>query len=144
MKRRGRLLPALLLIALLAAGWFVFGGWYGRGPLKHATDFAVAQGATLPVVAVELQKSGVLGSARAFRLRARLFHHGAPIKAGEFLLPPAASESEIFAILTGDMAVRRLRDSEIVELITHLAFYAGWPAAMNAVQTARQTLEKAS
>jgi UPF0755 protein len=111
-KRRGRLLPALALIALLLAGLFLFGGWYGRGPLKHATDFTVAEGATLPVVAAELQKSGAIGSARLFRLRARLFrvfvfHGGAPLRAGEFLLPPAASESEIFAILTGDLAIRR-------------------------------------
>ncbi len=111
MKRRGRLLPALALLALLL-GWSIFGGWYGRGPLKHATDFTVPAGATLPVVAAQLQKSGVIVSARAFRLRARLFRlplfrGGAPIKAGEFLLPPGASESEIFALLTGDLALRR-------------------------------------
>jgi UPF0755 protein len=106
-KRRSRLLPALAVVALLVAGWSIFGGWYGHGPLKHATDFTVPQGATLPVVAAELQKSGAIGSARLFRLRARLFHHGAPFKAGEFLLPPAASESEIFAILTGDGSIRR-------------------------------------
>jgi UPF0755 protein len=106
-KRRGRLLPALALIGLLLVGWTIFGGWYGRGPLKHATDFTVSEGATLPVVAVALQKSGAIVSARAFRVRTRLFHRGAPLKAGEFLLPPGASESEIFAILTGDLALRR-------------------------------------
>jgi UPF0755 protein len=106
-KQRGRILPALAFLALVLVGWSIFGGWYGRGPLKHATDFVVPAGATLPVVAGQLQKAGAIVSARAFRLRARLFHHGAPIKAGEFLLPPAASESEIFAILTGDLALRR-------------------------------------
>ena len=35
-----------------------------------------------------------------------------------------------------------LTQEEIAETITLLAFYAGWPAAMNAVQVARQTLEK--
>ncbi|MCB9793636.1 MAG: carboxymuconolactone decarboxylase family protein [Alphaproteobacteria bacterium] len=29
---------------------------------------------------------------------------------------------------------------EIIELITHLAFYAGWPSAMSAVMVARQHL----
>jgi 4-carboxymuconolactone decarboxylase len=30
---------------------------------------------------------------------------------------------------------------EIVELITHLAFYVGWPSAMSAITRARQLLE---
>src|SRR5207302_11298004 len=32
---------------------------------------------------------------------------------------------------------------EISELITHLAFYAGWPAAMTAAQVAKEVFEKA-
>lgn len=32
---------------------------------------------------------------------------------------------------------------ELVELITHLAFYAGWPAASTAVQIARQVFAEA-
>jgi 4-carboxymuconolactone decarboxylase len=31
---------------------------------------------------------------------------------------------------------------ELVELITHLAFYAGWPSAMSAINRARELLEK--
>jgi 4-carboxymuconolactone decarboxylase len=31
---------------------------------------------------------------------------------------------------------------EISEMITHLAFYAGWPAAMSAANIARQVFEK--
>ena len=87
--------------------WSLFGGWYARGPLAHDSDFTVAEGSTLPSVAAQLQKSGAITSARAFRLRARLFGHGAPIKAGEFLLPLGASESRILAIITGDQALRR-------------------------------------
>ncbi|MBV8795010.1 MAG: carboxymuconolactone decarboxylase family protein [Hyphomicrobiales bacterium] len=30
---------------------------------------------------------------------------------------------------------------ELVEIITHLAFYAGWPPAMSALQAARQAFE---
>lgn len=138
MKARGRrfpaLLPAVWLAALLLAGWTIFGGWYGRGPLKHAADFTVAEGATLPIVAVQLQASGAIGSARAFRLRARLFratsaHGGAPIKTGEFLLPPRASESEIFAILTGDQALRRF-----------VTVPEGMPAVMIADRLAAQAM----
>jgi 4-carboxymuconolactone decarboxylase len=32
---------------------------------------------------------------------------------------------------------------EIVETITHLAFYAGWPAAMTALQIARKAFDEA-
>ena len=31
---------------------------------------------------------------------------------------------------------------ELVELITHLAFYAGWPSAMSAIGRAQQLLEE--
>jgi 4-carboxymuconolactone decarboxylase len=34
-----------------------------------------------------------------------------------------------------------LTDAEISEVITHLAFYAGWPRALSAVTVARETLE---
>ncbi|MCW3839861.1 carboxymuconolactone decarboxylase family protein [Micromonospora yasonensis] len=34
-----------------------------------------------------------------------------------------------------------LTQAEIVEAITHLAFYTGWPRAMSAVAAAKQTFE---
>ena len=42
--------------------------------------------------------------------------------------------------------LRRARDNgvtddEIIEIITHLAFYAGWPRAMSAIQVAKQVFE---
>jgi 4-carboxymuconolactone decarboxylase len=33
---------------------------------------------------------------------------------------------------------------EVIETITHLAFYAGWPAAMSAIVIARQLFEPAA
>jgi 4-carboxymuconolactone decarboxylase len=33
---------------------------------------------------------------------------------------------------------------ELVEMITHLAFYVGWPSAMSAITKAKQLFEKAS
>ena len=36
-----------------------------------------------------------------------------------------------------------LTREEIVELITHLAFYSGWPSAMSAMNVAKQVLEAA-
>ncbi len=35
-----------------------------------------------------------------------------------------------------------LSESEIAEVIIHLAFYAGWPRAMSAVKVAREVLGK--
>jgi 4-carboxymuconolactone decarboxylase len=34
-----------------------------------------------------------------------------------------------------------LTEAEIVEAITHLAFYAGWPKAMSAIGAARATFQ---
>ena len=36
-----------------------------------------------------------------------------------------------------------LTREEIVETLTHLAFYAGWPPAMTALQIAKKTFEEA-
>jgi 4-carboxymuconolactone decarboxylase len=35
-----------------------------------------------------------------------------------------------------------VKQEELVELITHLAFYVGWPNAMSAITRARELLEK--
>lgn len=103
----GRLLRGVGLLAALLAGWIVFGGWYGRGPLPHETSFLVPDGASLAVVATRLEERHAIVSARAFRLRARVFGRGAKIKAGEFALPSGASESLILRIISGDEALRR-------------------------------------
>ena len=36
-----------------------------------------------------------------------------------------------------------MTQEELVETITHLAFYAGWPCAMTAIQTAKEVFAKA-
>ena len=35
-----------------------------------------------------------------------------------------------------------LSESELIEAITHLAFYAGWPRAMSAITVAKQVFER--
>jgi UPF0755 protein len=107
MARRGCLLAALAALALLIAGWGFLGGWYGSGPLQKDTPFIVPDGAGLSVVAAKLEKEGAISSASSFRLRARFLAGGTQIKAGEFMLPKAASPSRIMAILQGDDVVRR-------------------------------------
>lgn len=106
--RRG-CLPALLaglLLLLGALGWFL-GGWYASGPLKAPTTFMVPDGSSLSSVATRLEAEGAIDSASAFRWRARLFAGGAPIKAGEFMLPRGASAAKILSIIQGDEVLRR-------------------------------------
>ena len=105
--RRGIILSALLALAGFAAVWGILGGWYGSGPLKQDQAFVVPDGAGMTVVAAKLQREGAIASAEAFRLRARFFASGAPIKAGEFMLPKGSSPAKILAILQGDEVVRR-------------------------------------
>jgi UPF0755 protein len=108
MQRRGCLLAAIVALLLVVAGWSFVGGWYATGPLKADTAFTVPDGSSLASVADKLAKEGAIGSASAFRLRARIFGGGAPIKAGEFRLPKGASASRILRILQGSEVLRRL------------------------------------
>jgi 4-carboxymuconolactone decarboxylase len=36
-----------------------------------------------------------------------------------------------------------VKKEELIEAITHLAFYAGWPSAMTAIMTAKEVFSKA-
>ncbi|MFM5885771.1 MAG: endolytic transglycosylase MltG [Novosphingobium sp.] len=105
--RRG-CLPVILaaILVLGALGWF-FGGWYSAGPLAKDTAFIVPDKASLGSVAAKLESEGAITSASAFKLRARILSGGAPIKAGEFLLPKGASASKILRIIQGDEVLRR-------------------------------------
>ena len=108
MKKPGSMLAVLALLLAVVAGGGIWRGWAGAGPLAHDTAFVVPDGATLNSVSIRLQQAGAVFSARAFRFHARLFAHtGKGIKAGEFLLPAGASESQIVRILEGSMALRR-------------------------------------
>ncbi|MEP7221988.1 MAG: endolytic transglycosylase MltG [Novosphingobium sp.] len=108
MPRRSILLAGLaaVLLALGCLSWLL-GGWFLGGPLARDTAFIVPDGASLSVVAVKLEKEGAIASASAFRLRARILAGGAPIRAGEFMLPRGASPSKVLAILQGGEALRR-------------------------------------
>lgn len=104
---QSRLLALVIAIGVIAAGLFVAGPWYLAGPLRRDTAFIVPDGATLAAVAGKLQREGAISSAEGFRLRARLFGGGVPIKAGEFMLPKGASPRTILATLQGDDVMRR-------------------------------------
>jgi UPF0755 protein len=102
-----RLIALLGGILVLVAAAFVVAPWYLPGGLSRDTAFIVPDGSSLGSVAAKLEREGAIGSSRAFRLRARLFGGGAPIKAGEFLLPKGASPAQILAVLQGDEVLRR-------------------------------------
>ena len=105
-RRGSRPLFAAALLALVALTWLV-GGWFSAGPLKQDTAFLVPDGASLSGVASRLEAQGAISSATSFRIRARIFGAGTPIKAGEFMLPKGASGSRILSIIQGDEVLRR-------------------------------------
>ena len=105
--RRNKLLAALALIALLAAGLWLR-GWYGSGPLEKQTAFIVPDGSTLTSVAAKLENEHAIASSAAFLTRAKFLGGSAPIKAGEFLLPAHASNATILDTLQSGKVLRRL------------------------------------
>jgi len=97
---------AAALLVLGALGWLGV-GWYWSGPLAKDTAFVVPDGASLGGVAAKLEKEGLISSASAFKLRARIFGMGRTIKAGEFKLPAGASMSRILSVIASDQILRR-------------------------------------
>lgn len=105
--RRGCMpLIAAAVLFLGALGWLGI-GWYWSGPLAKESAFVVPDGASLGAVAAKLEKEGVISSATAFKLRARIFGVGRTIKAGEFKLPGHASMSQVLSIVASDQILRR-------------------------------------
>lgn len=101
---------AMVLLALFVAlvgGNFV-DGWHAAGPSAREVTVVVKPGSGIRLVAAQLQKGGVIKSADAFVNRARIFGATSTIKAGEFLIPAAASNADILSILTGGKTVQRM------------------------------------
>ena len=105
--RRNKVIAALALIALIAAGLWLR-GWYGPGPLEKETAFVVPDGSTLTSVAAKLEKEHAIASSAAFLTRAKILGGSDPIKAGEFLLPAHASNATILDTLQSGKVLRRL------------------------------------
>ena len=107
MKKSRLILAGAAALVLLLAGGGLLNGWLGEGPLTANQAVIVPDGASLNTISVRLQNAGAIYSARAFRFHARLFGAGGKVRAGEFLIPAGASESQILKIITGDEALRR-------------------------------------
>ena len=106
MRRLGCLgLGALLLAALAVFG--VATMWGGRGPLDRAISVQIAPGSSLATVSLQLEKAGAIASAERFRVLARVFGSNAPVKAGEYRIPPRLSQADILKVLQGTKTVQR-------------------------------------
>jgi UPF0755 protein len=111
------IIAAGLLLALIA-GNFVY-GWTAPGPLTREVTVVIKPGSSITLAAALLEKGGVIKSADAFVNRAKIFGATSTIKAGEFVIPPAASNSDILNILTGGKTVQRM-----------VTIPEGWPSIM--------------
>jgi UPF0755 protein len=92
---------------LLIAGNFFY-GWSAAGPSTREVTVIVKPGSSISLVASQLEKAGIIKSAQAFVNRAKILAATTTIKAGEFLIPAYASNSQILNILTGGKAVQRM------------------------------------
>lgn len=100
------IIAAALLLAVIA-GNFIY-GWTAPGPLERETTVVIKPGSSITSAAQQLEKGGVVKSADAFVSRAKVFGASSTIKAGEFVVPAKASNSDILSILTGGKTVQRM------------------------------------
>jgi UPF0755 protein len=97
---------AALLLAVIAGNFFY--GWTAPGPLERAATVIIKPGSSMMSAARQLEKSGAVKSADAFVSRAKIFGASNTIKAGEFVIPAKASNSDILSILTDGKTVQRM------------------------------------
>ncbi len=98
------LLPALLIGPILA--FIIFG--LGFSPLtpKHPVTLSIAPGSSLGVVAEKLAEEGVVRSAVALKLLARLHHQTGKIQAGQYRFSDPATPEEVLNRLTAGDVVK--------------------------------------
>lgn len=96
---------AALAVVLLSLSMM----WWSSGPTRGPHTLVVKEGSTLTSVAGQLEQAGVIpGSARTFRVLARVLGSGDPIQAGEFEIPEGMSASAILDLLQHGRPVQRL------------------------------------
>lgn len=101
-----RLVLLAAIVGALVFAWFAY-GWYGSANVDKETAFTVPDGATLTSVARKLEEDGLVGSADAFLLRAKILGSGDPVQRGEFALPAGASPATILDTLQHGQVIRR-------------------------------------
>ncbi|MCA1652649.1 MAG: endolytic transglycosylase MltG [Sphingomicrobium sp.] len=104
-----RKLLTLVLLAGLAAMVGIWVLWWSPGPADKPRTIVVEQGATLGGVTAQLQNAKVIpGTARTFRIMARLFGSHDPVQAGEFEIAPGTSGAGVLDLLQHGQPVQRL------------------------------------
>jgi UPF0755 protein len=83
-------------------------GWFGPGPSTQTRNFTVEEGSSVAGVAAQLERAGLISSARSFRIGARVMGSGDPVQAGEFEIPRGASGASILELLQHGKPVLRL------------------------------------
>ena len=108
MMRKTALILGAVAALLVAIGgiWFA-SGWWNSAAIEEDTAFIVPSGSTLTSVAKRMQEEGVIGSADAFLLRAKILGGSDPIQAGEFLLPAGASQAQLLGMFQSGDVIRR-------------------------------------
>ena len=96
----GTVFAALLAVYIL---------WWAPGPKPGPHTIIVDEGSTVGSVARQLEKQGAIpGSARTYRVMARLFGSNDPIQAGEFKIPKGMGGASILDLLHHGKPVQRL------------------------------------
>ncbi|HEU5286362.1 MAG TPA: endolytic transglycosylase MltG [Sphingomicrobium sp.] len=99
-------LGVLALFAALVTVWFL---WWSPGPRPGPHTVIVEEGSSLASVARQLEQQGAIpGSARTYRLMARLLGSGDPVQAGEFEIPKGTSGAAVLDLLQHGRPVQRL------------------------------------
>ncbi len=100
-RRRGLFaaLIALLLLGCSLLGSYIYLSWWGDGPSYVPITVSVPEGATLTTAARRLEKAGAICCTARFLRLARLFGSDAPIRAGEYEIPAAASPAAVLQLL---------------------------------------------
>lgn len=108
MMRKTALILGAVAALLVAIGgiWFA-SGWWSSAAIEEDTAFIVPSGSTLTSVAKRMEEEGVIGSADAFLLRAKILGGSDPIQAGEFLLPAGASQAQLLGMFQSGDVIRR-------------------------------------
>jgi UPF0755 protein len=106
MIRRLRL-PALLALAGVAAvAAFLLLSWFGSGPAERDSRIQVARGSSVASASGALEEAGVIRSGALFRIGAKLFGGGDPIRYGEYEIPARASARAVLEILQSGAAIQ--------------------------------------
>ena len=104
--RRSAFAAAGLILAALVAVYFL---WWSPGPKTGPHSIIVKEGASVASVARELDRQGAIpGSARTYRVMARILGSNDPIQAGEFEIPKGMGGAAILDLLQHGRPVQRL------------------------------------